>query len=121
MQEIWLPERAPGNEGREEGSGIEWHRHDGGQDGATALTFGGPQGWGEPGLQREDVVYLLGKAGLTEEATPNQAVFIVSLTAPGGWDGTEFMVPWVQLHVRKELSFYFLFFFYRNVLRKATL
>lgn len=100
---------------------MEWHHQDGGQDGATALTFRGPQGWGEPGLQREDVVYLLGKAGLTE-ATPNQVVFIVSLTAPVGCDGTELMVPWVRLHVRKELSFYFLFcFFNRNVLRKATL
>lgn len=65
-------------------------------------------------------VYLLGKAGLTE-ATSNQTVFIVSLTAPVGCDGTEFMVPWIRVHVRKELSFYLFFFFYRNVLRKATL
>lgn len=98
---------------------MEWHHQDGGQDGATALTFGGPQGWGEPGLQREDVVYLLGKTGLTE-ATPNQAVFIVSLTAPVGCDGTEFMVPWVRLHVRKELSFYFLcFVFLQECFKKS--
>lgn len=58
----------------------------GGQEGATALTFRGPQGWGEPGFQRGDVVYLLGKAGLME-TTSSQTIPTVSLTAPVGCDG----------------------------------
>lgn len=73
----------------------------------AALIFRGPQGWGEPGLQRGGVVYLLGKAGLTE-ATTKQS--IVSLPASVGCDGTESMVPWIRVHMRKELSFYLTFF-----------
>lgn len=83
----------------------------GGQDDATALILRGPQGWGEPGLKREDVV--LGKAGLTE-ATTSLTVSTVCLTAPVGCHGKKVHGALDMCAHGKETEFFT--FFYRNVL-----